>query len=114
MHDQNKIIDYVKSLAHLQDSITSNDQGNYIKSLENYAMIDCINIYRFNEFNKDEKRHLCWMCILPESCEKIHPMYKANIDEYNDITDGIQISDCEGLSNQFLISKCKKYSKSCK
>jgi hypothetical protein len=109
--DQNKIFDHVKALANPGCNNIVDEQNNGIKSLENAAMIDCINIYRFNEFNKDEKRHLCGICTLPQKCKKIHPMYKENIKNYDAITDGVQISDYEGLSDEFLVSNCKDYDK---
>ena len=49
------------------------------------------------------------ICRLPYNCRKITLMHKLNIAEYPEITDGVQTSDHEGLSDEFLVANCKFY-----
>jgi len=76
--------------------------------VQNAAFRDVINLHHLDD-KTVKANHLCSICTLPQACEKIHPKYKECISKYDDITDGIQLSDDEGLSDKFVVTKCKKY-----
>jgi|GEM_PF-4697878 len=94
---------------------------NGISDLEAKALKDRINMHHFDEFYNANNiyytnpnattSHLCAVCDLPQRCNKIHPEYKENIAVYDEITDGIQTSDSDGLSDQLLVAACNYYIK---
>lgn len=56
--------------------------------------------------------HKCWQhceCAKANECDKIYDQYKKTIDEYEFITDGIQIYDNEGRLEKFIVTNCKNY-----
>ena len=69
--------------------------------------------------NKDKDNqnniHMCWenctnaYC---DKCEKIADIQKKEINEYDFISDGIQIINKSGEIDTFLVNKCQNYEKS--